>query len=243
VIFELGACMSRFGTQKTFIVCPERPEVQLPGYFKGIYPLTYEDRADRNLVAAVGSACVSIRQQLEQLDQLAYHSDLPAVGLSYGHFFNFVKPAYDRLKSAGRSLTFHGDWRHEHGFSIAVVIPERLMNRNEVNDHFGGLHLEKMDLDLLDGRNISVYARPRLDPAGPLHIFDIPTTLLTSDNVIRRIDAFWGGGDRRFRESLERREIASFERSVRERIEENRLGDGIRTIRIGELAPAAGAGR
>src|SRR5205807_8472644 len=42
VIFELGACMSRLGTQKTFIVVPETPEVVLPSYFKGIYPLKYQ---------------------------------------------------------------------------------------------------------------------------------------------------------------------------------------------------------
>jgi hypothetical protein len=243
VVFELGACMSRFGTQKTFIVCPEQPEVILPGYFKGIYPLKYEARADENLTAAVGSACVAIRQQLEQLDQMAYYSDLPAVGLSHGYFYNFVNPSYQRLKSSGRPLTFHGSWQHEHGFSLSVVIPESLMNRDQVHDTFGQCGLEKMELDLLDGRNISVYAVPRTGPDKPLQIFDIPTTLLTSDTVIKRIDNFWGGGDRRFRESLERREIASFERSVQERITENRLSDKVKTIRIADLSQAVAAAK
>lgn len=220
VVFELGACMARFGTQKTFIVCPEKPPVVLPTYFKGFYPLTYEDRADGNLVAATGAACVSIRTQFEQMDRDAYASDLPAQGLAIGYFNNFVHPAYRRLREGGH-LNAGVEWQGGAGWELNVVMPAgKFMNRDAVDRHFIGRKLIKCALDLNDGRNISVYVQPRTERTQPLRVFDIPTTLLTSQKVIDKVDRFWGGGHQSFRERLTEREIASFRRAIEELVAE-----------------------
>ena len=242
VIFELGVCMARFGTRKTFIVCPEHPQVTLPSYFKGKAQLAYEDRDDENLIAATGSACRAIKQAFEELDEFAYHSDLPSVGLSFGYFFNFVNPTYARFKG-GAPLTFPEDlekafgatWNDDEGFTLTIVMPEVFMNRDQVNDAFKNRDLVKFEIHLNDGRDISVYALSRKTKEGALHIFDIPTTLLTCENVITRIDSFWGGGDKKYRQSLARREIRSFRRSINEQISKRLNAEIVKTIEFKEL--------
>jgi hypothetical protein len=66
-------------------------------------------------------------------------------------------------------------------------------------------------------------------------IFDIPTTLLTSERVIRKVDAFWGGGEKSFREALVRREIASFHRAIGGILDEEQLSASVKVITLGEF--------
>jgi hypothetical protein len=222
VVFELGACMARLGTQKTFIIVPERPEVVLPSYFKGVYPLKYEVRDDGNLDAAVGQACRAVRDQFARLDRNAFYSDLPAQGLAYGYFYNFLRPTYQRLRNSQGPIEADGDWKQENGFCVHVVIPPAFWGRDRVDEEMKARALAKLDLHLLDGRDISVYRRRRHNVGNRLEIFDIPTTLMTSQRVIDKVDAFWGTAERKFREQLEKREITSFCRAISDIIADDR---------------------
>jgi hypothetical protein len=236
VIFELGACMSRLGTQKTFFVVPESPAVVLPTYFKGFTPLTYEQRADGNLAAAVGSACTAIKTQFKQMGRNAFYSDLPAQGLAFGYFFNFILPTYKKLRS-GVKLMAGPAWKEEAGFAVRVVMPgETFMNRDQVDRTFRTKNLAKLQLPVADGRNIAVYHRRREKPEDPLNIFDVPTTLLTSERVIEKVQAFWGGGgEEPFHNSLVRREIASFSRALNEIVKDEQLADSVTLISLIEF--------
>jgi len=232
VIFELGATMARMGTQKTFLLTPSAPAVTLPTYFKGLNPLTYELRADGNLVAGTGTACRHIRDRMARLDEDASHSDLPALGLAYGYFFNFVMPIHNTLREAQRlALPSGGEWIPEHGFTLSVVIPDKLMNRQAIDEYMKAeVGAANVHVLLKDGRDVSVYVLPRAKPDAPLHILDIPTTLLTSEKVIRRVDSFWGGGDRDFRDRLIRREISAFARRISGLVEEEQLSKSRVTV-------------
>lgn len=233
--------MARMGTQKTFLLTPTQPVVKLPTYFKGIDPLPYEKREDGNNVAGTGSACIQIRDRISRLEQDAFHSDLPALGLAYGYFFNFVRPIHDTLREAQevRFTKSESKWRPEHGFVLNVVIPETLMARNRIDDYMAELGAENVHVLLKDGRDVSVYVRPRKALNSPLEILDIPTTLLTSEKVIQRVDSFWGGGDRQFKETLIRREIAAFSRRIRALVDEHQLsGKRVCVLDIAELQKA-----
>lgn len=222
VVFELGACMARLGTQKTFIVVPADPKVVLPSYFKGVYPLEYESREDRNLDAAVGGACRAIRAQFERLDRNAYYSDLPAQGLAFGYFQNFLRPTYQRLRTSQTPINADGDWLPDNGFCISVVMPPAFWGRDRVGDEMTKRKLTKLELHLLDGRDVSVYRGLRAKTTDRLEIFDIPTTLMTSQRVIDKVDAFWGTGEKRFKEQLEKRELTNFCRAITDIIAEDR---------------------
>ena len=228
VVFELGATMARMGTQKTFLLTPKEPRVTLPTYFRGLDPLTYELREDENHVAGTGTACSRIRDRMKRLDEDAFHSDLPALGLAYGYFFNFVRPIHDTLREPQPVTLPSSDasWSPERGYTLTIVIPDRLMNRQSA-DQFLQTEMQaaNVQVQLKDGRDVSVYVLPRRSSDSPLHILDIPTTLLTSEKVIRRVDSFWGGGDRDFRERLVRREIAAFARRIRGLIAEEQLSE------------------
>ncbi|MBX9844960.1 MAG: nucleotide-binding protein [Xanthobacteraceae bacterium] len=66
VIFELGLFIGALGSERCFLVCPRGTEsVYLPTDLLGVTPLTYvADRADGNLVAALGPACNRVRRAM-----------------------------------------------------------------------------------------------------------------------------------------------------------------------------------
>ena len=244
VIFELGATMARMGTQKTFLLTPEAPAVKLPTYFTGVDPLTYQKREDGNHAAGTGGACIKIRDRMRRLEQDAFHSDLPALGLAYGYFFNFVLAVHSTLREIQtvRFSKSETSWMPQHGFRLSIVIPEALMTRHRIDDFMADVGAENVHILLKDGRDVSVYALPRVIPDAPLEILDIPTTLLTSEKIIQRVDSFWGGGDRAFKETLMRREIAAFARRIRGLIIEEQLSERrIQVVEISKLKEHIGA--
>jgi hypothetical protein len=128
-------------------------------------------------------------------------------------------------------------WKEEAGFAVHVVMPgETFMNRDQVDRTFRAKNLAKLQLPVADGRNIAVYHRRREKPGDPLNIFDVPTTLLTSERVIEKVQAFWGGGgEEPFHNSLVRREIASFSRALNEIVKDEQLADSVTLISLIEF--------
>jgi Predicted nucleotide-binding protein containing TIR-like domain len=272
VIFELGACMSRLGTKKTFIVRPDAPEIVLPSYFHGAgYDLKYEARrVDRNWRAAVGSACAEIANAFANFDRSAFFSDLPASGLAHGYFHNFVLPTYNAFNSGNLALKVAAEgaaarrkprptpaeglgWSKPLGFKLSIVIPEKPLNRDQVQHLFTGgpdqfapmvegrskrrLQFTRLQVLLQDGRNIAIYTEHRKGKSDPFRIFDVPTTLLTSQEVIGRVDAFWGAGDLGFRDSLTHREALSFSRTLATMIGDK--AGSIKTVSMAEFSKEA----
>ncbi len=238
VVFELGATMARMGTQKTFLLVPTSPPVTLPTYFKGIGPLHYEPRPDGNFVAGTGTACRQIRDRMNRLDEDAFHSDLPALGLAYGYFHNFVRPIHDTLREVQRIDTPGGyQWSPDKGYSLTIVVPDRLMNRQTIDEYMKTVvTTTNVHVLLKDGRDVSVYVLPRTSSDSPLNILDTPTTLLTSEKIIRRVDNFWGSGDREFRDRLTQRETVAFGRRMRGLIAEEQLSSKrVAVVELSEL--------
>jgi hypothetical protein len=226
VILELGAAMARMGIKKTFILAPNQPKLKLPTYFTGLEPLTYTQCEDINPVSATGTASIQIRNQLNRLEQDVFHSDLPAIGLAYGYFNNFLLPVYNSLCERKSVVLPPGEkaWKLDDGFSITVVLPNSLLTRASAERILRKEFLcVESRIELRDGRNLSVYSQKRAKSNSPLKIIDIPTTLLTSAEVINRLDSFWGAGDCEFREGLARREIAAFARRIRSLASEKQL--------------------
>jgi CAP12/Pycsar effector protein, TIR domain len=62
VVFELGLFIGRLGQEQSFIIKPRGEELHLPTDIMGLTPLDFPiDRDDKNLQAALGPACHSIR--------------------------------------------------------------------------------------------------------------------------------------------------------------------------------------
>jgi CAP12/Pycsar effector protein, TIR domain/Prokaryotic STING domain len=238
VIFELGAAMARMGIRKTFVLAPDQPKLKLPTYFKGLEPLTYIQDKNGNFVSATGTASTQIRNQLNRLEQDVFHSDLPAVGLAYGYFSNFLLPVYNSLRERKCLHLPEGEksWELDDGFAVIVVVPDSPLNRASADKILvEQFRVTEAAVTMRDGRNLSAYLLPRTKDNSPLNIIDIPTTLLTSAEVITRVDNFWGAGDIEFKEALASREIAAFARRIRGLIKENQLpSEKLSVISLGD---------
>lgn len=65
VIFELGLCVGRLGSKRSFIVTPKDSQLRIPSDLLGINTATFDaNRTDGDLVAALGPACTKIRKAL-----------------------------------------------------------------------------------------------------------------------------------------------------------------------------------
>jgi hypothetical protein len=96
------------------------------------------------------------------------------------------------------------------------VIPDHFMDRNEIDSMLRKkFKCENFMLKIRNRRDLSIYGRQRLNSRLPLNILDVPSTLLTCEEVIERIDAFWGGANRKFRDALAKREFLAFGRQLR----------------------------
>jgi hypothetical protein len=219
VIFELGASMARMGPQKTFIFAPADKNVTLPTYFKGVMLQPYQHRPDArgNFQGSTGAACAAIKRHLTTLSEDAFHSDLPAQGLAIGYFANFIERLYRGLREDQTlELPNRLQWTPNCGFTVTSFIPSENISRESADRILKEMNAANVLVKLFRDRDMSVYALPRLTETAPLHILDVPTTLLTSAKVIEKIDAFWGNfGDTLFQKQLQVREQVSFRRKLR----------------------------
>lgn len=68
VVFELGLFMGRLGRTRTFVVHQTNTETKIPSDLAGVTTVQYDwPRSDKNYIAAVGSACDSIRRVIKDL--------------------------------------------------------------------------------------------------------------------------------------------------------------------------------
>jgi len=229
VIFELGATMARLGPQKTILLIPDKPEVRLPGYFDDVRPLLFtytnqEKFTDEEKVLATTTAAAGISGILEKVSYETFHSELPAQGLAHAYLNNFFLPV--RNSGVSQELTINGiplGWTPEAGVIFTIIIPGEIMGRQKANSYFEQLAgCYKISFRTNDGRDMGVYALPLKKETDPLHILDIPTTLLTAENIIERIELFWREKDRErvlstdseFMTLLRQREILNFQRTL-----------------------------
>jgi hypothetical protein len=71
VVFEFGLFVGALGLARCFFITPRASEpLHLPTDLLGLEPLTYAgDRADRNIVAALGPAANRVRRAMREIDQ------------------------------------------------------------------------------------------------------------------------------------------------------------------------------
>ncbi|PSL35086.1 STING domain-containing protein [Chitinophaga ginsengisoli] len=229
VIFELGATMAKLGPQKTIILLPDEPQVKLPTYFDDVKPLVFtyhnqETYTDQERMDATASAAEGIRNILNNVTFDSFHSELPAQGLAHAYLNNFLLSLWkvkqpQELQINGKTLL----WRPENGITVTVIMPDKIMGRQDADAFLTsqpGCYKTSFAAD--DGRNIGIYVLPRADEQAPLHILDIPTTLLTAQNIIGLIERFWREKDNEkvletdndFIDSLRSKEIVNFRRTL-----------------------------
>ena len=256
------------------MVCPESKEVVLPSYFRGIPITTYEDtRKDGNQLAAVGVAVNKVAERLADFDPSTYFASLPAAGLSFGYFENFVRPARDVFAAGANSKLskeVERDGKRNFTafdpptrFTIYVVVPPRPINRDSVQELFKAtdydgtidlgtllrevdprvkrrkMEFEKYQLNLADGRDISIYASISATPESRFMVFDVPTTLMTTITAIEKVSKSWGESDKAFEERLTEREAVNFRRAITNVVRERGLATNVKVVGMEEFEQMA----
>ena len=77
VLFEHGFFMGRLGVERTYMVYSRNDPPTLPSDLAGIIPATFAERADGNLVAAIGPATTQIRQAMQSVLAAEEHGAEP----------------------------------------------------------------------------------------------------------------------------------------------------------------------
>lgn len=67
VIFELGLFIGALGRERTFMVSGLDGPIELPSDLAGFDPTKYRQYSDENLLAALGSACTTLKQAIKRL--------------------------------------------------------------------------------------------------------------------------------------------------------------------------------
>lgn len=115
VVFELGMFIGALTLESCFLIVPRTGEpVRLPSDLLGLTPLTYAtNRADNNLLAALGPACNRVRRAIADSRpslEMAFDSKVPQMDLTYRRKFSqdyvqeWDSPALQAARKAVRSI-------------------------------------------------------------------------------------------------------------------------------------------
>lgn len=133
LIFELGLFMGRLGRARTFIVCANDARLKLPSDLAGISAARYDAaRTDQNLMAAVGTACSSIRKTIRTL------------GLSEARGLGRLQQATDQVEGISDKV----------GDLVRLMARSRIIELDVIEKQLGFLlptgELERIKKDLKD---------------------------------------------------------------------------------------------
>ncbi|WP_160318893.1 TIR domain-containing protein [Arthrobacter sp. ERGS1:01] len=221
VIFEFGLFLGRLGPNRTFLLAQRGT-----GMFSdwdGIDVATFEPGGD--LVGALKEPCDRLRHVMGTAAKRADFTMLPSTSLAIGYYQNFLRKVFSAFE---HSKSFQVIEKDENGEEIATSY--------DLKNHYPTIEI-RMPANLIDleqeslnrytssykriiinakSRPFPFYVSGRLSAKGQsLHLFDVPTTMLSSKLAIDEYFSadFLAQDDTR--RTLESREIANFEHTLR----------------------------
>jgi hypothetical protein len=231
IIFEFGLFLGRLGPNRTFLILQE--DVELFSDWSGIEVAKFRPR--ENLVAAVGNACSSIRQEMKVAEKLEHFSMLPSTSLAIGYYNNFLRRVFeafevtDRLKiierySKGNVISETGHDIVNRYPTIEVQIPQNLQELDPDTFKQRTFSLKQIVVSTKI-RSFPFYIEGDAAGGSDFKLFDIPTTMYASYLSIQKIfTTEFLARDNNYK-MIESREIANFERTLRimvpDKIEKN----------------------
>jgi hypothetical protein len=219
VLFEFGLFLGKLGPRRVFTLVEK--DLKLPSELDGISLDSFSRSKDGNPTAGFSKTASKIVSSI-----IEYHlnttefSNLPSTSLAIGYFQNFLSRVCDKLDDFEPVLI--ADRKIEYtSFTLHVIIPDKLELLD--NDNLKSI-LKRLTLVRIKNsqfREFPFYVQGiPLQETKHLDLFDIPTTMRTSRETIKRIftGEFVGRSDLQSR--AEKREVANFERTLRLLLEE-----------------------
>lgn len=226
-LFEFGLFMGRIGPERAFTIAEEG--VKLLSDFAGIKIPTYRKRD--NLVAALGNACEQIRTEMQVAERSYRFTLLPSTSLAIGYYKNFIEKVLRAFETMDEYEIFEKNEANEKINiqkrkiknripTITILLPNKLANLKSINLNHIAYDFTRVNIES-KSRQYPFYLDGDIHDENNLNFFDIPTTLLASLETIERLfdDNFLEREN--IRESIERREISNFEKTLRKLLKDN----------------------
>jgi hypothetical protein len=226
-IFEFGLFMGSIGPARAFVIAEETAKILSD--FQGISISKYRTRS--NLVAAVGTACDEIRKEMEVSERRYRFSLLPSTSLAIGYYKNFIEKVLRAFETMDEYEIFEKNNDDEkiniqkrkirnRVPTITILLPNKLLNLLPQNLNHIAYGMTKVNIQS-KSRPYPFYLEGDIHDEDNLNFFDIPTTLLASLETIEKVfeEDFLERDN--IRESIERREIGNFEKTLRKLLKDN----------------------
>lgn len=220
VLFEFGLFLGSIGINRAF--CIREESTYTFSDFRGITAPKYTTRD--NLVGAVGNACSEIKRQIATSEKLYNFSLLPSTSIAIGYYINFLSKIIDAFTSIDEFEIIEKDSLGKvinrqivkvtnRYPSITVLLPKKLSELQPAILR-QKTHNLKQILVTTPFRSFPFYIDGNVDE-DTLMFFDIPTTLLSSHETIKKMfsDEFLARDNNIDR--IQRREISNFEKTIR----------------------------
>ncbi len=219
VLFEFGLFLGKLGPRRVFTLVEK--DLKLPSELDGISLDSFSRLKDGNPTAGLSKTVSKIVSSI-----LEYHlnttefSNLPSTSLAIGYFQNFLSRVCDKLDDFEPVLI--SDRKIEYtSFTLHVIMPDRLELLD--NDNLKSIlkRLTSVRIKNSQFREFPFYVQAiPSQETKHLDLFDIPTTMRTSRETIRRIFTGEIVGRSDLQSRAEKREVANFERTLRLLLEE-----------------------
>ena len=113
--------MARVGTRKSLVLCTRRTTGKIADPFSKVSTRQHiTTETIKTSLLQRGRHARRSEELLADLNKMPFILDLPAVGLAYGYFNNFIYPLYNSLRR--RKCTEFTDsdqcWELDYGFTI-----------------------------------------------------------------------------------------------------------------------------
>ena len=213
VLFEFGLFLGRQGPRRAIALVQD--SIRVPTDFSGIHFDRFSIDSDGKLNQEFEETAHRIANDVIQYhNHTAEFTHLPSTALAIGYFNNFIVKVCDELDEFN-PVEIAGEQIAYKDFSLTILIADdlRLVENKNLKGALRGLDQVKVTSSVF--RDFPFYVQAKPDPSSEtLDLFDIPTTMSSSKEAVRRIfkEEYVGVGD--LQKRAEEREIANFEKTL-----------------------------
>ncbi len=210
VIFEFGLFIGRLGPSRAFLI--QEMDAKLPTDMLGVTVPQFERGNSISSSESLNSEVERISRIVKEKIHLGELGLLPSTALAIGYFYNFVSMVCEYLQSNSSISTDNGAFKK---FELNIIIPNDLdadiKKRSAV--YYKYHNLKELKLDTF-GRSFPVFITVDGRDAKTLKLYDMPTTLSGIDKCIELYMQKGHIGKTTQQKLLEERELANFERTL-----------------------------
>jgi len=234
VLFEHGLFLGRLGPRRAFIVCEE--SVKVLSDFAGITISKFKKPSVGSLDDALAPVCQQIRSAIRESLSHPELGFYPSTALAIGYFENFVSKIFNALIENSYVIKMNGEEQASlrfKSFTLTIVIPISMgfVEKGNFEAIVRLKHLQQIIVHTT-ARDFPFYVRADFREGSEVHLYDVPTTLLSSRKAIELLLSKPFLGESWDQAKLERREIRNFRLALESLLKKNYPDHFGTTIRL-----------